>query len=130
MMLDMNGFKSINDLYSHEEGDKALKAVSKILKKVISNGTIVRFAGDEFVIIVKTNSEEELNSYKKEILKSFDEFNKTSGKPYVLSAAIGTAIYDFSKVDVSDFLNNIDNLMYKDKEEYYKSHDRRSSDRA
>lgn len=130
MMLDMNGFKSINDLYSHEEGDKALKNVTKILKNIISsNGSIVRFAGDEFVIIIKTSSENELNSYRDKIIEAFDEYNKTSGKPYALSAAIGTSMYDFSKVDVSDFLNNIDNLMYKDKEEYYKSHDRRSTDR-
>ena len=130
MMLDMNGFKSINDLYSHEEGDIALKSVAKILKDVISsNGSIIRFAGDEFVIIIKTSSEAELLSYKENILKSFDEFNKTSGKPYTLSAAIGTSLYDFSKGDVSDFLNNIDSLMYIDKENYYKNHDRRSASR-
>ena len=130
MMLDMNGFKSINDLYSHEEGDNALISVANILKEVISsNGSIIRFAGDEFVIIVKTSSEAELLTYKDNILKSFDEFNKTSGKPYKLSAAIGTSLYDFSKGDVSDFLNNIDALMYIDKENYYKNHDRRSASR-
>ena len=130
MMLDMNGFKSINDLYSHEEGDIALKSVANILKEVISsNGSIIRFAGDEFVIIIKTSSEDELLSYKNKILESFERFNNTAGKPYALSAAIGTALYDFSKGDVSDFLNNIDNLMYKDKENYYKNHDRRNSRR-
>ncbi len=130
MMLDMNGFKSINDRFSHEEGDKALKAVSTILKNVISsNGTIVRFAGDEFVVIIKTSSEEELRLYKEAVLKAFDDYNKSSQKPYTLSAAIGTALYDFSEGDVPDFLNNIDNLMYKDKENYYKNHDRRNSRR-
>ena len=128
MMLDMNGFKSINDLYSHEEGDNALKSVAKILKDVISsNGSIIRFAGDEFVIIIKTSSEDELLSYKNKILESFERFNNTAGKPYALSAAIGTALYDFSKGDVSDFLNNIDSLMYIDNENYYKNHDRRSA---
>ena len=126
----MNGFKSINDLYSHEEGDNALITVAKILKDVISsNGSIIRFAGDEFVIIIKTSSEDELLSYKNKILESFERFNNTAGKPYALSAAIGTALYDFSKGDVSDFLNNIDSLMYIDKENYYKNHDRRSASR-
>ena len=126
MMLDMNGFKNINDTYSHEEGDKALKNVASILRKVImSNGTIVRFAGDEFVILLKTSSEDELNSYKERILNSFEEYNSTSGKPYSLSVAIGTKIYDLKQGDVSDLLNTIDGLMYKDKSEYYKKHDRR-----
>ncbi|MCR5847502.1 MAG: GGDEF domain-containing protein [Lachnospiraceae bacterium] len=128
MMLDMNGFKSINDLYSHEEGDLALKNVASILRKVISsNGTIVRFAGDEFIILLKSSTKEELNSYKEAIIKSFDEYNSESGKPYKLSAAIGAELYDFKSGDVSDLLNSIDTLMYKDKEKYYKNHDRRSS---
>ena len=131
MMLDMNGFKNINDTYSHSEGDQALISVAKILKKVVaSNGTIVRFAGDEFVILLKTSSKEELENYKNEVIKSFDEYNASSGKPYRLSAAIGADIYDFSNGDVSDFLNDIDSLMYADKEEYYKKHDRRSASRT
>ena len=35
MMLDMNGFKNINDTYSHSDGDQALISVAKILKKVV-----------------------------------------------------------------------------------------------
>ncbi len=128
MMLDMNGFKNINDNFSHAEGDQALINVAKILKKVImSNGTIVRFAGDEFVVLLKTSTQEELTSYKEAIIKAFEEYNTTSGKPYKLSASIGAELYDFNKGDVSDFLNDIDGLMYQDKENYYKTHDRRSS---
>ena len=128
MMLDMNGFKNINDTYSHEEGDIALKNVSSILKKIISsNGTIVRFAGDEFVILLKTSSKEELDEYKNRINKAFDEYNSTSGKPYKLSVAIGTDLYDLKQGDVSTLLNSIDSLMYMDKADYYKKHDRRGS---
>lgn len=128
MMLDMNGFKHINDTYSHEEGDIALKNVSSILKKVIaSNGTIVRFAGDEFVILVKTSTKAELDEYKNRINKAFDEYNSTSGKPYKLSVAIGTDLYDLKQGDVSTLLNSIDSLMYMDKADYYKKHDRRGS---
>ena len=128
MMLDMNGFKNINDNYSHAEGDEALKNVAKILISVIkSNGTIVRFAGDEFVVVLKTTSLDELNTYKNAIFKAFEDYNATSGKPYKLSVAIGAEIYDFNDGNISDFLNDIDTLMYQDKENYYKTHDRRSS---
>ena len=51
-------------------------------------------------------------------------YNETSGKPYKLSAAVGGAVFDFDE-DNSDFMSGIDKLMYADKAEYYKTHDRR-----
>ena len=127
MMLDMNGFKEINDKYSHEEGDIALKNVASILLEVVSdNGSVIRFAGDEFVIIVKTSKQEELDKYKYAILEKLRKYNETSGKPYKLSAAVGGGIFDFKDEEVSDFLNDIDALMYKDKALYYQQHDRRN----
>ena len=48
MMLDLNDFKSINDTYSHEEGDQALITFAKALMEVIgSEGLVIRFAGDD-----------------------------------------------------------------------------------
>ena len=127
LMLDMNGFKEINDKYSHAEGDIALINVARILQKALpSNGTVVRFAGDEFVVIVNTQKPEILDEIKNRINELFDEYNKTSGKPYELSASVGGDIFDLKNENVSDFLNDIDHLMYKEKAEYYKSHNRRS----
>ncbi|MBP5276162.1 MAG: GGDEF domain-containing protein [Lachnospiraceae bacterium] len=127
MMLDMNGFKAINDDFSHEEGDKVLVEVANILCDCVEgNGSVIRFAGDEFVVLVNTSSADELVRYRSDILQAFEDYNETSGKPYKLSAAIGFDIFDFKNEGVSDFLNDIDNLMYKNKEEYYRTHDRRS----
>lgn len=55
-----------------------------------------------------------------------NKYNETLGKPYKLSAAIGFDIFDFKNEGVFDFLKDIDILMYKNKEEYYRTHDRRS----
>lgn len=127
MMLDMNGFKAINDNYSHEEGDKVLIQVANILCDCVAGvGTVIRFAGDEFVVLVNTSSHDELVQYRSTIHQAFEDYNETSGKPYKLSVAIGFDIFDFKNEGVSDFLNDIDNLMYKNKEEYYRTHDRRS----
>ena len=58
------------------------------------------------------------------IQRAIDDYNRNSGKPYVLSAAIGGDMFEMSGDD-QDFLRKIDELMYKDKIEYYKTHDRR-----
>lgn len=118
IMLDLNYFKKINDTYGHIEGDKALKHTANILMDSFrSEDFISRYAGDEFVIIVKL---EDIR-YKEEIInrlrRKFDEFNKTDITPYNLSIALGYDIYDPDlKMDADDFIIHIDKLMYKDKE--------------
>ncbi len=126
IMIDLNDFKAINDNYSHSEGDNALMTIAGILKDVIGNdGVVIRFAGDEFVIIIDDATEDMIPEYKKAIQMKIEGYNKTSGKPYELSVAIGGDIFDLNSDDVYDFLNDIDKLMYDDKREYYKTHDRR-----
>lgn len=126
IMLDMNDFKAINDNYSHEEGDNALVAMANILMETVSSkGTIIRYAGDEFVIILSKADEETLKECCDLIRAKIKEYNEDSGKPYKLSAALGSDIFEMGKDCDIDFLNRIDSLMYEDKKEYYIRHDRR-----
>ena len=126
MMLDLNDFKSINDNYSHEEGDKALVAFANILIEVIGvEGIIVRFAGDEFIVIMPKFKEENLDGWKKRITDRLDEYNKSSGKPYKLSAAIGGKVFKPGDADFDKVVNQIDALMYEDKELFYGTQERR-----
>ena len=126
MMLDLNDFKSINDTYSHEEGDKALVAFAKALVEAIgSEGLVIRFAGDEFIILIPIFKPADIEDYKARIHKRLDEYNETSGKPYKLSTAIGGRIFDPHAENMSVIVNEIDSMMYKDKHAYYAEHDRR-----
>ncbi len=126
MMLDMNGFKYINDNFSHAEGDSALIAMADILADVIKNNCVViRFAGDEFVILLDAEAELTIEEYKDAILCSIHEYNANSGKPYELSAAIGGETIDLGDTDTADFIHAIDKHMYESKERYYLEHDRR-----
>ncbi|MCR4690025.1 MAG: GGDEF domain-containing protein [Lachnospiraceae bacterium] len=124
IMLDMNDFKAINDNYSHTEGDAALVAMADILTGVVQNdGNVIRFAGDEFVIIFNSGEEETIPTYCNKIREALDAYNETSGKPYKLSAAMGGSIFDLN--DQTDIISRIDSLMYEDKKRYYETHDRR-----
>ena len=122
-MLDLNGFKKINDNYSHEEGDQALIAFAGILNSVFGSvGTVIRFAGDEFVVLMQKAKESDIELYKSKTMEAVEKYNETSGKPYKLSAAVGGKVFDFSKEDTQDLVVVIDKLMYKDKDDYYKDH--------
>ena len=124
IMLDLNEFKSINDNYSHKEGDSALQVMADILIGVIGNdGNVIRFAGDEFVIITNSHAEQTVSDICTRIRAAVDAYNGMSGKQYKLSASIGAASFDID--DNEDFIDKIDNLMYEDKKDYYSTHDRR-----
>ena len=126
MMLDLNDFKSINDTYSHEEGDQALITFAKALMEAIgSEGLVIRFAGDEFIILIPVLKPVTIDDYKDRIHRKLDEYNESSGKPYKLSAAIGGRIFDPHTEKTSGIVNEIDSMMYKDKSDYYREHDRR-----
>ena len=124
IMLDMNDFKAINDNYSHKEGDAALVAMAGILTGVVGNdGNVIRFAGDEFVIVLNGGDDGIVLDYRSRITRALDEYNESSGKPYKLSAAMGGSVFELDN-DI-DFLSRIDALMYEDKKHYYMTHDRR-----
>ncbi|MBQ6303530.1 MAG: GGDEF domain-containing protein [Clostridiales bacterium] len=125
-MLDLNGFKSINDNYSHEEGDQALIAFANILVDVFGSvGTVIRFAGDEFVVLVRKANESNIEIYKQKTTDAVDRYNESSGKPYKLSAAVGGKVFDFKNEDTQDLVVVIDTLMYKDKNDFYKDNERK-----
>ena len=128
MMLDMNGFKSINDNFGHSQGDEALVLLADILEKTVgADGTVTRFAGDEFVILLNTEKENVVEKCKAQIKENLDEFNKGSQKNYKLSASIGFGVFNLSEDSADQILKIIDKRMYEDKKAYYalESHSRR-----
>lgn len=59
MMLDMDGFKQVNDAHGHQVGDELLKQFAKVLKSTVRNTDMVfRFGGDEFAILMPETGEE------------------------------------------------------------------------
>lgn len=84
MMLDVDDFKKINDIFGHLEGDFALKLVADSLKKVAADTScfISRLGGDEFVVVCEKENDSH-NATVADLLKSADESmyqNKKSHK--------------------------------------------------
>lgn len=117
MMLDMNDFKSINDTYGHTTGDDALVEVGAILLDSIKNqGNVIRYAGDEFVILLNTQNKRIVENCISNIQNNIRNSNLDGKRDYQLSLSIGYSIVDISGQSLEDLLNEVDEMMYKDKE--------------
>lgn len=128
IMIDLNGFKQINDNYGHAEGDLALCIVADLLLKSFSEyGVVTRYAGDEFVIMLNTTDDQLIQKIIKSAKKNFVTENEKNDKLYQLSASMGYAITNLSNETIDDFMNRIDEQMYQDKMKYYEYNDRRNS---
>lgn len=126
IMVDLNGFKEINDEYGHSEGDAALIITADVLQRSFGEyGIVTRFAGDEFVVILNTTDEQLVRELIEQAKKNFEEENKAHDKPYRLSASMGYAITDLREQTTDAFINCIDRQMYLDKLTYYTENDRR-----
>lgn len=118
IMIDVDDFKQINDTYGHSVGDDALKAMAQILLAGKPERSVVlRFAGDEFIIIIKKTNEDEILGVMENLRKAQENFNRTSGAPYHLSFSMGYALYHPGKDTSDTFYKAMDDNMYIAKNE-------------
>lgn len=119
-MLDINDFKMVNDKFGHAEGDIALEKTAVILKSTVGAlGSVIRYAGDEFVILMNTTQPDIIEGCIKSIDRELLRENRSSGKPYDLSLSIGYCSIDESRHTLDDILSEADRVMYEDKQRYY-----------
>ncbi|HPJ76181.1 MAG TPA: GGDEF domain-containing protein [Clostridia bacterium] len=115
LMIDIDSFKKINDLYGHDNGDLALKYTAQILRETFSEKDfIARYGGDEFVVVIEVSDEEEPYEYIDKINYGFEKFNSTKELPFKITASVGYGIH-VSNETVTDFFRKMDKMMYINK---------------
>ncbi|MEI6857352.1 GGDEF domain-containing protein [Psychrilyobacter sp.] len=113
--IDINNLKYVNDKYSHEEGDKLIKNIVKIIeKKLESKDIFLRFGGDEFILGFNRLNLLEVNLLFNEIEKSLKNYDNESKKEYTHSISIGIAECRENKT-LDEYVNIADINMYKNK---------------
>ena len=115
VMIDIDFFKSINDMYGHSVGDEALISAAEIIRKSKPAKSIaVRFAGDEFIIITKAEHELEFMNIDKSLRTQLNKFNTSGRSEYQLSFSVGKALFNGTN-NIDSFLNEMDDNMYSEK---------------
>ena len=117
IFMDVDGLKAINDQYGHDAGDKLIKDMAEVLKKIKRHGEIVmRYGGDEFVLMAKGYDDSEAVKCIGKIEEEMKKINELGENPFILDASIGYSIARInSKDEISSMIENADQEMYKRK---------------
>ncbi len=119
LFLDLDGLKMINDKYGHDEGDAFIRAMGNILSKVHGHGELLmRYGGDEFVVLTQNYTREDAEKYIARVQVGINNYNASSGKPYLLDASMGYSIVDPEEnMNLEELIESADKEMYKVKNE-------------
>jgi diguanylate cyclase (GGDEF)-like protein len=121
LLLDLDGFKTVNDSWGHTVGDKILVEVGARLRRVLTGSgpaaaTLTRIGGDEFAILIDpVTSSADSAGLAERILASLIDPIAVDGFLTSVSASIGIAESD-GKAQAEDYLRNADLAMYHAKE--------------
>ena len=118
MVMDLDRFKEINDNHGHHVGDRALVEVARVLRAVIRPYDVcVRYAGDEFIVVLSGCGAEEAEQKRLELQQGVDAvyFEARPGKPLPLGISVGTAVFPHDGKSYEALLSAADHRMYQDK---------------
>jgi diguanylate cyclase (GGDEF)-like protein/putative nucleotidyltransferase with HDIG domain len=118
MVMDLDNFKDINDSHGHHVGDRALCEVARVLRAAIRPYDIcVRYAGDEFIVVLSGCGADEAEHKRQELQKNIDEvyFEARPGKRLPLGISVGTAVFPQDGESYESLLATADSRMYQDK---------------
>jgi diguanylate cyclase len=114
VVLDLNGFKQINDSLGHVAGDQVLREVSSLLRKSVrSTDTVARLGGDEFTIVATDMfSEQTVERFVESIRMAIERPIMVNGQPMFVTASLGSAMYPGDAKDSTKLLRVADQRMY------------------
>lgn len=114
-MLDLDGFKKLNDSQGHQAGDDALKLFAEILlDKTRQSDTVARNGGDEFVVLMPNTPSEISNTMAEHICQAVAERMTQAG--FEITTSIGCKTFVAATGSVDDLLREADALMYAAKQ--------------
>ena len=118
LLLDLDGFKAVNDTHGHETGDALLQAVGRRLRGCVrESDTVARMGGDEFIILLSRLKE------PNDAARVADKVIETLAEPFLLAgrecrvgASIGLCIAPEDGDDIETLLSHADAAMYRSKD--------------
>jgi len=116
-LLDLDGFKQVNDTLGHAAGDWVLVETARRLVRVGRRADeVARLGGDEFTMVfVNKGRAAEMIKMADEILKALAEPYIWEGKTCPIGASIGISVFDGGFCDMSEQLRRADKAMYQAK---------------
>ena len=117
-LLDLDGFKPVNDRYGHDVGDALLVAVGqRLMSQLSSTDLVARLGGDEFVVLVGgLGDETTARAIGDKMLRAFDAPFEAAGQTCKVGLTIGFALAPLDGHSAEDLLKRADTAMYAGKQ--------------
>lgn len=118
MMMDLDGFKKINDTYGHHVGDEILRKTAQVIRRRLRLGdTLIRYAGDEFVAVLHHATPEIVGDLKERLQAAVDTFahEVRPGRVAGIGISIGHATFGEDGYAIDELMEVADQRMYDDK---------------
>ena len=95
VMIDVDDFKHVNDCYGHDAGDMVLVCISNIMESVCRRHKVIRWGGEEFLIILMAVTKQECFEVCEEIRKEIQAFPFLQGNTtFYCTVTLGISLYD------------------------------------
>ena len=117
LLIDIDNFKPVNDLYGHIAGDRLLIALSEMIRAVVPRGALVaRLGGDEFVILLHPASTEQIVDLGSRLRGQFFQFtSQTFATPAAVTLSIGANLFDQPPASLTELIEQGDTALYETK---------------
>ncbi|MBX7170380.1 MAG: diguanylate cyclase [Pyrinomonadaceae bacterium] len=115
IMLDLDGFKAVNDTFGHKTGDMLLREIAKVMRGQLREyDFLARYAGDEFVAIIPETSPEGIQELCHRMEKAITQFKLPigDGRFARVGASIGSACYPRNGETIDQIIIAADQQMY------------------
>ena len=118
ILFDIDYFKTVNDTYGHEAGDKVLKGIARCIENILRKTDVfARYGGEEFVLLMPNTDHKsgQIVAHKLREIVQETEFIY-EGQKVPITVSVGITEVDPAVKDIETFINRADGLMYKAKE--------------
>lgn len=131
ILMDLNGFKEINDIYGHDSGDEVLKVIAnKLSRSLRKDDFVCRWGGDEFVFVLDFIEKDSVTRLTEKLLHTICEkyVLQSSRTEISVGASFGATMYPDNAIELTRLLRLADKAMYLAKETKQEKHLYFSSD--
>ena len=118
MLIDVDDLKPINDEFGHQQGDKVLKFIADVGRKILRDGDVLaRIGGDEFMLVLTRTDQALENAIAKRILQSVSDspIQLDSGENLKISVSIGICTITDLSVPPESVYSQVDEALYRAK---------------
>ena len=117
LLIDIDNFKQVNDLYGHTAGDRLLVTLSDMIRSVLPDRALAaRLGGDEFVILLRNASNEQIVGLGSALREQFQHTAaQTFATPAAVTLSIGANLFDHPPASLAALIEQCDAALYQSK---------------